>query len=95
MNNVGYRKHSIFGSEILLICFGVPNVILSPCETWRDDVAFYKQANELTLMFQINFEKFKDKSSDDIMQGSPHPNNKYLNWIWYLNGYVFILCPND
>ena len=79
MYNVGYRKHSIFGAEIPLTCPGVPNVILSPRETWRDDVAFYKQANELALMFQTNFEKFKDKSSVDIMQGSPHPNDKYLN----------------
>ena len=79
MNNVGYRKHSIFGAEIPLICPGVPNEILSPRETWKDDVAFYRQANELALMFQTNFEKFKDKASDDIMEGSPLPNDKYLN----------------
>ena len=79
MNNVGYRKHSIFGAEIPLICPGVPNEILSPRETWRDDVAFYRQANELALMFQTNFEKFKDKVSDDIMEGSPLSNDKYLN----------------
>jgi phosphoenolpyruvate carboxykinase (ATP) len=42
MNNVGYRKHSIFGAEKSLICPGAPNVILSPRETWRDDLAFYK-----------------------------------------------------
>ena len=79
MNNVGYRKHSIFAAEIALICPGVPNEILSPRETWRDDVAFYRQAYELALMFQTNFEKFKDKASDGIMEGSPLPNDKYLN----------------
>jgi len=52
----------------------VPNEILGPCETWTDDIAFYKQVNELALMFQKNFETFKDKASDDIMEGSPRPN---------------------
>ena len=52
----------------------MPNEILGPRETWRDDIAFYKQVNELALMFQKNFETFKDKASDDIMEGSPRPN---------------------
>jgi phosphoenolpyruvate carboxykinase (ATP) len=79
INNVGYRKHSIFGAEIPLNCPGVPNEILSPRETWKNDAAFYKQANELALRFQKNFEKFKENVNDDIMEGSPVPNKDYIN----------------
>jgi phosphoenolpyruvate carboxykinase (ATP) len=79
INNVGYRKHSIFGAEIPLNCPGVPNEIFSPRETWKNDAAFYKQANELALRFQKNFEKFKENANDDIMEGSPVPNKDYIN----------------
>ncbi|MEP1033191.1 phosphoenolpyruvate carboxykinase (ATP) [Ekhidna sp.] len=77
LNNVGYRKHSIFGAEIPTTCPDVPSEILSPRETWRDDKAFYKKANDLALRFVENFKKFEDFANDEIMAGAPKQNENY------------------
>jgi phosphoenolpyruvate carboxykinase (ATP) len=77
LNNVGYRKHSIFGAEMPLTCPGVPSEILSPRETWKDDKAFYKQANDLARRFNKSFEKFESYANDEIMSGGPTPNKNY------------------
>ncbi len=77
LNNVGYRKHSIFGAEIPTTCPDVPSEILSPRETWKDDKAFYKKANDLASRFVENFKKFEEFANDDIMAGAPKQNESY------------------
>ncbi len=78
LGNAGYRTHSIFGADIPTTCPGVPNEILSPRETWRDDVGFYKMANSLAVRFQENFKKFEEYANDEIMAGAPKENRKYV-----------------
>ena len=77
LNNVGYRKHSIFGAEIPLTCAGVPGEILSARETWKNDDAFYKQANKLAAMFRKNFVKFEEYANEEIMAGSPKDSHAF------------------
>ncbi|MEQ8903754.1 phosphoenolpyruvate carboxykinase (ATP) [Ekhidna sp.] len=77
LDNVGYRTHSIFGAEIPTTCPGVPNAILSPRETWKNDQGFYKKANDLASRFVENFKKFEEFASDDIMAGAPKQNESY------------------
>ncbi|MEP1892721.1 MAG: phosphoenolpyruvate carboxykinase (ATP), partial [Cyclobacteriaceae bacterium] len=79
LDNVGYRTHSIFGAEMPLTVPGVPNEILSPRETWKNDAAFYKKANELAMKFQKNFDKFRDNANKEILDGEPKPNAKYMD----------------
>lgn len=74
LENVGYRKHSIFLADIPLTCPGVPNEILSPRETWQNDKAFYKKANELAGRFKENFNKFRAEASEEILAGEPQEN---------------------
>lgn len=76
LDNVGYRKHSIFGAEIPLMVPGVPSEMLSPKETWKNDKAFYKKANELARKFQANFDAFRDNANDEILAGEPQPNEQ-------------------
>ena len=71
LNHVGYRTHSIYGTEIPLTCPQVPSQILSPRETWKDDVAFYKQANELAQQFIENFKNFESYATEEILAGGP------------------------
>ena len=55
----------------------MPNVtemILNLKATWNDANAFEKQAKILAEAFIINFEKFKDVASYDVLEGSPHQN---------------------
>ena len=77
LNNVGYRTHSIFGAEMPLTCPNVPNEILSPRETWKNDDAFYKKANDLARKFNANFTKFEEFANEEIMAGQPKPNLNY------------------
>ncbi len=77
LNNVGYRTHSIFGTEIPMTCPDVPSEILSPRETWKNDKAFYAKANELAIAFNKNFEKFKDFANEEILSGSPKENHSF------------------
>jgi phosphoenolpyruvate carboxykinase (ATP) len=78
MDHVGYRTHSIFGAEMPLTCPNVPSEILSPRETWKDDKAFYKQANDLARKFNNNFKKFEEFANEEIMAGAPQENLKYV-----------------
>ncbi len=79
LDNVGYRTHSIFGAEIPMTCPDVPGEILSPRETWKNDVEFYKKANDLADRFVENFKKFEEFANEEIMAGAPKPNMKYLS----------------
>lgn len=78
LDNVGYRTHSIFGISIPLTCPDVPSRVLSPRETWQNDVGYYTKANELARSFVENFEKYKEFANDEIMSGEPKPNTKYV-----------------
>lgn len=71
LNYVGYRTHSIYGTQIPLTCSQVPSQILSPRETLKDDVAFYKQANELAQQFIENFKNFESSATEEILAGGP------------------------
>ena len=77
LSNVGYRQHSILGTQIPLTCPEVPNAILSPRETWKDDVRFYAQANMLVAKFHNNFEKYKAGVNAEILSGAPQKNLNY------------------
>lgn len=76
LDNVGYRTHSIFGAEMPLTCPGVPNEMLSPRETWKNDNAFYEKANALARKFQKNFDQFREFASQEILDGEPKENLK-------------------
>ncbi|MBC6410369.1 MAG: phosphoenolpyruvate carboxykinase (ATP) [Ekhidna sp.] len=78
LNDVGYRTHSIFGAEIPTTCPGIPGEVLSPRETWKNDKAFYRKANDLADRFIDNFKKFEAFANDEIMAGGPKKNEKYL-----------------
>lgn len=77
LDNVGYRKHSLFGAEIPMTCPDVPSEILSPRETWKDDQAFYEKANDLVRRFQANFDQYRDQSDASIISGEPQLNPNY------------------
>lgn len=80
LDNVGFRVHSLFGGEIPVTCPDVPAEILSPRETWKNDQAFYRKANELVTRFQFNFDKFRGLADEEILAGEPRLNEDYLDY---------------
>ncbi|MCH7412124.1 phosphoenolpyruvate carboxykinase (ATP) [Belliella sp. R4-6] len=72
LDDVSYRKHSVFGVAIPESCPNVPAEVLSPRATWEDKDAYDKKARELGAAFIQNFEKYKDYATEDILAGSPN-----------------------
>ena len=71
LNNVGFRKHSVFGVMIPNSCPNVPREILSPKGMWGSSDKYYKQCNVLADAFIKNFEKFESYANEEIMSGAP------------------------
>lgn len=66
-----YHIHSVFGVAQPRSCPGVPDEVLSPRATWKDDAAYYKTAFKLTNAFRENFKKFEAFANEEIRRGGP------------------------
>jgi phosphoenolpyruvate carboxykinase (ATP) len=72
LDHVKFQKHNVFGIAIPETCPNVPDEVLSPRSTWADKEAYDKKARELGKAFRLNFEKFKDFATKDILSGAPN-----------------------
>ncbi|MCA9980413.1 MAG: phosphoenolpyruvate carboxykinase (ATP), partial [Anaerolineales bacterium] len=71
LDNVEYVTDPIFGLAVPTSCPDVPSEVLIPKNTWADPVAYDKQAAKLAQLFNNNFEKYKDGSSEAIINAGP------------------------
>jgi phosphoenolpyruvate carboxykinase (ATP) len=71
LDDVPMRKDPIFGVEIPTQVPDVPDDILFPRDTWRDQAAYDAQALKLAGMFRENFKKYADQVSDQILAAAP------------------------
>ena len=71
LNEVEYKNHPVFGLAIPQKCPDVPNAILNPRDTWRNEADYDKMAQDLAGLFSENFEQYKDKSSKEITEAGP------------------------
>ena len=72
LNNGNYHIHSVFNLMQPRVCPNVPTSVLSPRQTWNNDVKYYKKAYMLSSAFIKNFEKFSDEADDQILSGAPN-----------------------
>ena len=70
-NYKDYHIHSVFGVAQPRTCPGVPDEVLSPRATWKDDKEYYMTAFKLANAFRENFEKFESYASEEIRRGGP------------------------
>ena len=70
-NYKDYHIHSVFGVAQPRTCPGVPDEVLSPRSTWKNDKEYYKTAFKLANAFRENFEKFESYASEEIRRGGP------------------------
>ncbi|HSH02744.1 MAG TPA: phosphoenolpyruvate carboxykinase (ATP) [Anaerolineae bacterium] len=66
-----YVTDAFFGLAIPTSCNNVPSEILMPKNTWSDNAAYDTQAKKLADLFNKNFEKYKDGSSEAIINAGP------------------------
>jgi phosphoenolpyruvate carboxykinase (ATP) len=71
LNQVETMTDPIFGLAVPVSCPSVPDELLVPKNTWADAAAYDKQARKLANLFQTNFEKYKDGSSEAIINAGP------------------------
>ena len=71
LNKVEYRTMPIFGLEIPVTCPDVPNAILNPRDTWRNEEEYDEQAIMLAKLFRTNFQQFQDKADKSVLNAGP------------------------
>ncbi|WP_117879971.1 phosphoenolpyruvate carboxykinase (ATP) [Aureibaculum luteum] len=71
LDNVEFHQHPIFGLFMPKYCPNVPIEILDPMNTWLQKGAYIGKAINLAHSFHLNFEKFANQASEQIMEGGP------------------------
>ncbi len=71
LDNVEYVNHPIFKVAVPQSCPDVPNAILNPRDTWRNENAYDQQAKMLAGLFSKNFAQFAEKASEEIVAAGP------------------------
>lgn len=71
LDDVDYEVHPIFGLHMPKYCHDVPSEILDPMNTWLQKGVYISKAIQLAHSFHLNFDKFINQASDEIMHGGP------------------------
>jgi len=69
--NGEFTEHPVFGILMPNECENVPAELLHPRNTWSDKSAYDAQCQKLAKLFNDNFEKFADGSSEEIKSAAP------------------------
>ena len=72
LNDVEYKKDSTFGFMIPQTCPDVPNALLNPRDTWRNEFEYDEQAADLAGRFIKNFKKYANQTPDSIKAAAPN-----------------------
>ncbi len=71
LDNAEFADDGFFGLQIPKSAPNVPSEVLAPKNTWKDKSAYDKLAGKLSDMFARNFETYKDKASQELLDGAP------------------------
>ncbi len=71
LDKVDYEQHPIFGLYMPKYCPKVPSEMLDPMNTWLQKGAYISKSIQLAHYFHLNFEKFADQTSQQVIEGGP------------------------
>jgi phosphoenolpyruvate carboxykinase (ATP) len=71
LDEVPARRDPIFGIDVPQRVAGVPDQLLDPRQTWKDQAAYAAQAQKLTMLFRKNFEQFAGDVSAAVREAGP------------------------
>ena len=71
LNDVETIQDAVFGLHIPTQIEGVPTEVLNPRDAWADKEAYDAKAAELAKLFNANFEKFSNVSTEISKKGGP------------------------
>ncbi|WP_224484091.1 phosphoenolpyruvate carboxykinase (ATP) [Robertkochia aurantiaca] len=65
------KKDSAFKFEVPLHCPEVPDELMIPKNTWKDQEAYEQTRNKLVKLFRENFKQFEEKTDPKIIGAGP------------------------
>ncbi len=71
LDKVEYHDHPNFHIAIPRTCPDVPNAILNPRDTWRNESEYDEVADRLVGLFHENFMKFNEEAGHDVIEAGP------------------------
>ena len=71
LNKVDYQTDPVFGLAIPKTCPDVPNAVLNPRDTWRNEKEYDALAADLAARFVKNFEPFAKKAGKKVVNAGP------------------------
>lgn len=71
LNKVDYRNHPIFNLAVPTKCPDVPNALLNPRDTWRNEEDYDEMAYKLANRFISNFAPFAEKAGKEVLNAGP------------------------
>ncbi|WP_236970740.1 phosphoenolpyruvate carboxykinase (ATP) [Membranihabitans marinus] len=71
LNDVTYKDDNIFGLQVPQSCPDVPNAILNPRDTWRNESEYDEMAKNLSQLFKNNFKKFEERARQEVIDAGP------------------------
>ena len=71
LDDVSYRKDSVFNMDVPATCPGVPEGVLDPRSTWSNPQAYDAQAGKLARMFVDNFKTFEKDVAPSVKEAGP------------------------
>lgn len=71
LNKVEYRKDKFFRLAVPQKCPDVPNAILNPRDTWRNEEEYDRAAKNLGGLFEKNFGPYAEKAAADVVAAGP------------------------
>ena len=71
LDNVDFEQHPIFGLFMPKYCPNVPTELLDPMNTWLQKGIYVSKSIQLAHSFHLNFEKFANQASQQIIEGGP------------------------
>ena len=71
LNKVVYKDDNLFKLQVPQSCPDVPNAILNPKDTWRNESEYDETAQKLAHLFRDNFKQFEDKAHPDLISAGP------------------------
>jgi phosphoenolpyruvate carboxykinase (ATP) len=70
-DRIQFHSDRFFGLMIPDNCPDVPSEVLNPQSTWKDGMAYEREANLLIQRFKQNFETFRSSVSFEVVAAGP------------------------
>lgn len=71
LDKVDYREHPTFKLMMPTKCPDVPNAILNPIDTWKNEDDYNTIAKKLANLFVENFKKYEASAANEILDAAP------------------------